>query len=493
MSVIKISNLTFAYEGSLDNIFENVSFQIDTDWKLGFTGRNGRGKTTFLKLLQKEYPYEGKIYSSSEFEYFPYRLFDTDNYVIDVIRETAFSAADWQIRKELSLLGLDEDILYRQFFTLSEGEQTKAMLAALFLKENAFLLIDEPTNHLDIQGRKQLSQYLNTKKGFILVSHDRTFMDGCIDHILSIHKTNIEIQKGNFSSWFYNKTLQDKNKIAENKKIKKDIKHLTDAVQRTSKWSDKIEKSKNGTLISGVKADKGHIGHKSAKMMQRSKSIQRRQKQAIDDKKGLLENIENTDDISINPESYFKSRLVFIDHAAVSYGEKTVCKHITFEINQGDRIALIGKNGSGKSSILKLVSGEITPSCGNIIKGGKLNISYISQNTDNLKGTPDEYSASKNIDKTQFFTILRKLDFSRIQLEKDMSSYSSGQKKKVLIAESLCRKANLYIWDEPLNFVDIISRIQIENLIVKHKPTILFVEHDISFVEKTATKIIEIK
>ena len=194
MSVIKISNLTFAYEGSLDNIFENVSFQIDTDWKLGFTGRNGRGKTTFLKLLQKEYPYEGKIYSSSEFEYFPYRLFDTDNYVIDVIRETAFSAADWQIRKELSLLGLDEDILYRQFFTLSEGEQTKAMLAALFLKENAFLLIDEPTNHLDIQGRKQLSQYLNTKKGFILVSHDRTFMDGCIDHILSINKTNIEIQ-----------------------------------------------------------------------------------------------------------------------------------------------------------------------------------------------------------------------------------------------------------------------------------------------------------
>ena len=493
MSVIKISNLTFAYEGSLDNIFENVSFQIDTDWKLGFTGRNGRGKTTFLKLLQKEYPYEGKIYSSSEFEYFPYRLFDTDNYVIDVIRETAFSATDWQIRKELSLLGLDEDILYRQFFTLSEGEQTKAMLAALFLKENAFLLIDEPTNHLDIQGRKQLSQYLNTKKGFILVSHDRTFMDSCIDHILSINKTNIEIQKGNFSSWFYNKTLQDKNKIAENKKIKKDIKHLTDAVQRTSKWSDKIEKSKNGTLISGVKADKGHIGHKSAKMMQRSKSIQRRQKQAIDDKKGLLENIENTDDISINPESYFKSRLVFIDHAAVSYGEKTVCKHITFEINQGDRIALIGKNGSGKSSILKLVSGEITPSCGNIIKGGKLNISYISQNTDNLKGTPDEYSASKNIDKTQFFTILRKLDFSRIQLEKDMSSYSSGQKKKVLIAESLCRKANLYIWDEPLNFVDVISRIQIENLIVKHKPTILFVEHDISFVEKTATKIIEIK
>jgi lincosamide and streptogramin A transport system ATP-binding/permease protein len=128
---------------------------------------------------------------------------------------------DWEIVKELSLLDMDCDTLYRQFYTLSRGEQTKALLAAMFLKENSFLLIDEPTNHLDAEARQKLSDYLKKKKGFILISHDRSFLDNCIDHILSINKTNIEIQKGNFSSWWRNKELQDGFELAENEKLKR--------------------------------------------------------------------------------------------------------------------------------------------------------------------------------------------------------------------------------------------------------------------------------
>lgn len=496
MSTINVSKLTFSYEGSWENIFENVSFHIDTDWKLGFTGRNGRGKTTFLKLLLGKYPYEGTISSSVEFEYFPYEIASKQDYVIDVVRETALNADDWEIRKELSLLGMEDEMLYRQFFTLSAGEQTKVMLAALFLKRNGFLLIDEPTNHLDITGGQQLSYYLSTKKGFILVSHDRAFIDGCVDHILSINRKNIEIQKGNFTSWLRNKALEDVNKAAENEKIKKNISHLTKAMQRTSQWSDKVEKSKNGTLISGVKADKGRIGHKSAKMMKRSKAAQRRIEREIENKSGLLENIESMESLNITSREYFKNRLLSINHVSISYGEEPIFSDISFEINQGDRIALVGKNGSGKSSLLKLIAGEITPLgwniSGNISKSQRLTVSYMRQNPERLEGTLSGYAENRKIDKTRFFTILRKLDFSRAQLEKNMASYSSGQKKKVLLAESLCREANLYIWDEPLNFIDVISRIQIENLIIEHKPTMLFVEHDISFIERTATKIIEI-
>ena len=202
MSLISVSNLTFAYDGSYDNIFENVSFQLDTDWRLGFTGRNGRGKTTFLNLLMGKYEYRGSISASVRFSYFPYEVADKSAMGYALLEEIAPDCQFWQIVKELHLLELEEDILYRPFQTLSNGEQTKLMLAVLFSRENNFLLIDEPTNHLDIRGRELVSRYLSSKKGFILVSHDRAFLDGCVDHILSINKTDIEVQRGNFSSWW---------------------------------------------------------------------------------------------------------------------------------------------------------------------------------------------------------------------------------------------------------------------------------------------------
>lgn len=193
MSLINISNLTFAYDGSIDNIFENVSFQIDTDWKLGFTGRNGRGKTTFLNLLLGKYEYKGSISGGVVFEYFPFEIEDKTLKTIDIIDSLNNEYQMWELEREMSLLDLSDDVLYREFNTLSNGEQTKILLAVLFLKEDRFLLIDEPTNHLDIEGRELVAEYLKSKKGFILVSHDRRFLDNCVDHILSINKTNIEI------------------------------------------------------------------------------------------------------------------------------------------------------------------------------------------------------------------------------------------------------------------------------------------------------------
>ena len=488
MSQISISKLTFSYDGSYDNIFENVSFQIDTDWKLGFTGRNGRGKTTFMNLLMNKYEYSGTITSSVTFDYFPFDVYDKAQNTIDIVEGIYNDFQLWQLEKELSLLEVTEDVLYRPFNSLSNGEQTKVLLATLFLKDNNFLLIDEPTNHLDMNARKIMSNYLNTKKGFILVSHDRTFLDNCIDHILSINKTTIDIQGGNFTSWWNNKRNQDNYEIAKNKKLQNDIKILEDAAKRTSSWANQVEKSKIGT----GSVDRGYIGHKAAKMMKRSKAIESRRQNAIEEKSKLLQNIETSDSLSISPIKYFKNRLAEMNDVSIFYGERKVCQDINLTINQGERVALIGKNGSGKSSIIKLLLSNDIAFTGNVNVGSGLIISYVSQDTSYLKGNLKEFARNNNIDESLFKAILRKLDFSRVQFEKDMCDFSGGQKKKVLIAKSLCEKAHLYIWDEPLNFIDVISRIQIEDLILDYNPTMLFVEHDSSFVSAVATKYINL-
>ncbi|SHK18293.1 Lsa family ABC-F type ribosomal protection protein [Desulforamulus aeronauticus] len=492
MSLISITNLTFGYDGSYDNVFENVSFQIDTDWKLGFTGRNGRGKTTFLNLLLGKYEYSGTIAANVRFEYFPFQVENKEQNTLDVISAIVPDYLHWELMRELSFLQVSEDVLYRPFDSLSHGEQTKVLLAALFLKENSFLLIDEPTNHLDMEARKLVSDYLNTKSGFILVSHDRSFLDNCVDHLLSINKTNIEIQKGNFSSWWENKKRQDTFEFAENEKLKKDISRLADSAKRTNGWSNEVEKTKYGTRNSGSKVDKGYIGHKSAKMMKRSKSIEKRQQSAIDEKSKLLKNIERSDSLKISQLNYHSTRLAELENVSIFYGEKVICQEINFTIDQGDRIALLGKNGSGKSSIIKLICGEEINYTGTFRKGSQLKISYVSQDTSYLQGNLTDYAVANEIDESLFKAILRKLDFSRVQFKKDMASFSGGQKKKVLIAKSLCQKVHLHIWDEPLNFIDVISRLQIEELLLEYSPTILFVEHDSEFCKNIATKTIEL-
>lgn len=492
MSLISVTNLTFAYDGSYDNIFENVSFQIDTDWKLGFTGRNGRGKTTFLNLLLGKYEYRGSISAKTNFEYFPFEVTNPEYNTIDVIESIYPEYLHWQVVRELSLLQVSDDVLYRPFDTLSNGERTKVLLATLFLKENSFLLIDEPTNHLDMNARKIVSEYLSSKRGFILVSHDRAFLDNCVDHILSINKTNIEIQKGNFSSWWENKKAQDNFELHENERLRKDITRLQTAAQRTSDWSDKVEKTKLGTRDSGLRPDRGYIGHKSAKMMKRSKTIESRQQSAIEEKSKLLKNIESSDRLKISQVDFYADRLVELHNVSIFYGQKAACEGVSFTIEQGERVALHGKNGSGKSSISRLICGENITYTGDFRKASQLKISYVSQDTSHLRGNLADYARDHGIDESIFKAMLRKLDFSRVQFEKDISDFSGGQKKKVLIAKSLSEKAHLYIWDEPLNFIDVISRMQIEELLLEYAPTILFVEHDSEFCKNIATKIIEL-
>ncbi|MDR1285747.1 MAG: ABC-F type ribosomal protection protein [Campylobacteraceae bacterium] len=491
MSPINIKNLSFSYENGSDAIFENISIVLDTDWKLGFIGRNGRGKTTLLKLLMGQYEYAGAISASVNFDYFPFKINESEKTVLEIAQKICPFIELWQLEKEVSLLNLNKTVLKRAFKTLSGGEQTKSLLAILFLKENNFLLLDEPTNHLDTKAVQNISEYLKYKKGFILISHDRYFLDNCVDHILSINQTGLEVQYGNFSSWQQNKEYKDNFELSQNKKLSQNIKRLQVAAKEIIAWSNKTERGKyHIDKGSGVAADKGFIGHKSAKLMQKAKNAQNRFNKAADEKSKLLKNLEYAPDLKLSFLEYPRKRLIEAVNLSAFYG-KTIFEKLNFTIENGERIWLKGQNGCGKSTLIKLILGENITHEGNLYMQSDLKISYVPQ-TMTLKGSLKEFAKISQIDESLFKTILRKLDFSREQFEKDMSEFSDGQKKKVLVAKSLCESAHIYIWDEPLNFIDVLSRMQIENVLLEYRPTMLFVEHDKTFAEKIATKIIEL-
>ncbi|MGX8795871.1 ribosomal protection-like ABC-F family protein [Fusibacter sp. JL298sf-3] len=486
MSIIHIKNLTFAYPGSYENVFNNVTLVLESDWKLGFTGRNGRGKTTFLKLLAGHYSYKGTIQTSVTFDYYPQDISPAETRTVGHLVDHLAEA--WQVAKEMNALGLPEAYLNRAYHTLSAGEQTKVQMMMLFLKPHRFLLIDEPTNHLDQEGRRQMMAYLNKKKGFIVVSHDREFLDGCTDHTLSINKTHIEIQRGSYSSYLRNKALKDGFEQRENSKLEKEIHTLSKAVQRTEGWSHAVEATKIG--LGGV--DRGYIGAKSAKMMKRSKAIQKRKLRHLEEKEKLLKDIESAVPIELKPLAFRTEKLVTMKDLGVAFTPDTpVIKGLDLEIKNGERIVLEGGNGAGKSTVLKALMGEC-PHTGTITAPNDLIISYVPQEATRLSGTVKNYIKDSGVAEWLLVSMLEKLDFSPEWLSKPIHCLSEGQKKKLMLAKSLCEKAHLYIWDEPLNYIDIHSREQLENLILTYQPTLILVEHDAYFKKRIATRVVTI-
>lgn len=182
-------------------------------------------------------------------------------------------------------------------------------------------------------------------------------MDNCIDHVLSINKTNIEVQKGNFSSWWENKQRQDNFELNQNEKLKGEISRLEKSARQTANWSDQVEKSKYN-IKQGIAPDKGYIGHKAAKMMKRSLVARDHKEKAIEEKSKLLKNIETMEELKISPTNYRSNKMLEVSNLSIDYGDGDLFDEISFSVNKGDRIELKGKNGSGKSSLIKLLLGQ---------------------------------------------------------------------------------------------------------------------------------------
>lgn len=518
MAIISVTDLSFTYDGGTVPVFTGLSFHMDSSWRLGLVGRNGRGKTTLLKLLRGDLRGTGTVQSALPFDYFPFEvdearppreaLIDTlapytaweaemdaclkqtdpksmarygellDNY----IRAEGYTIRE-ALAREASLLGFDPEDLGRPFFSFSPGEQTRLKLAALFLRPGHFLLIDEPTNHLDEQGRELMARYLGQKSGFLIASHERDFLDRVCDHILALEKQGARVVNGNYSAYRENKRLQDEFERAQRDKIVKDVSRLKVSAGEKAGWSDKLEATKIGTGA----YDKGNIGHKAAKMMKRAKSIEHRMQKQIEEKETLLKNLEYTAQLKLHPLKHDSKTLLRFENTSFGYGGAPLFEDLSFTLVKGERLALSGKNGAGKTTLFKLILGELEPDAGRVYKPNGLIISHLPQTAAGFSGTPRELALARGLELTLFFTLLRKFDLPQELFDRDIGGFSLGQKKKSLLSLSLAQPAHLYLWDEPLNDIDIESREQLEELLADTGAAMMFIEHERYFIDKAAT------
>ncbi|MDR2197910.1 MAG: ATP-binding cassette domain-containing protein [Deltaproteobacteria bacterium] len=488
MPHIMLKNLSFAYEG-FPPVFQNVSLNLDTSWRLGLIGRNGRGKTTLLKILTGELHPDGEVISPVKFVYFP---FPVENQAVNAyeLSESLRPAEhrDHRLEKEASLLKLKPEALFQPFGALSGGEATKVLLSILFIGEDDFPLIDEPTQNLDLAGRKVLGEYLSGKKGFLLVSHDRRLLDDTLDHVLAIEKTGLVLQRGNYASFRENQLRGERFKEAENQKITKEIKRLGEAAQRSGDWASRAESGKYGQ----GPVDRGFVGHKAAKLNKRAKAAAKRREDALEAKKSLIVDRERPANLSLSPLRHHSRLLAQGTGLSIGYGDRPVLQDVSFTLRQQEILAVTGPNGAGKSLLIKLLLGEARILAGEFYKAENLVISHVPQKLDFPHQSLRKYAEDLGIEDSRLKTVLRHLGFEKSQLEVPLGSLSLGQRKKAALAASLAGEAHLYLWDEPLGHVDIPSRLAIEELLAKSRPTMVVVEHDRTFLEKVATDFLEL-
>ncbi|HCU83700.1 MAG TPA: Lsa family ABC-F type ribosomal protection protein, partial [Enterococcus sp.] len=414
MSKIEIKNLTFGYDNQVLPLFDQATLNFDTTWKLGLIGRNGRGKTTLLNILQDKLPYQGQIIHQQEFNYFPQEIGEEAQFTYDALNEIA-DVELWEIERELQLMETDPEILWRPFHTLSGGEKTKVLLALLFVDDQHFPLIDEPTNHLDLVGRKQVANYLQKKnQGFIVISHDRGFIDEVVDHVLAIEKSQLELYQGNFSVYEEQKQLKNEFEIAQNEKIKKEVTRLKKTAAEKAEWSrsregDKTKKSVGFIDTENRRVNRGAIGADAARTMKRSKAIVNRMETQISEKEKLLKDIEYIDSLTMNSQASHHKRLLSVEDLQLGY-ENLLFEPIHFTIEPHQRVAISGPNGAGKSSIIHYLLGAFNGKViGEKSQPKHLSISYVRQNYEDNRGTLAEFTEKNQVDYQAFLNNLRKL------------------------------------------------------------------------------------
>lgn len=522
MSAITLSHVDFHYTSPYAEVFQDLSLVLDSTWRTGLVGRNGRGKSTLLKLIAGEVALAGGHVSAAEImRCFPGKVSNPGDSTLAVARELVAPFGYWEaemarllalgdeaaldryatlqqqyqsaggyeidglIEKECHALDLPLDVLGQPFNTLSAGQQTRVQILSLFLHPHGFALIDEPTNHLDLEGRQQMAGYLARKPGFILVSHDRALLDACTDHIVSINRNDVRINQGNWSSWQLQMEREQCQEERRRDRIEAEVRQLNKAASQRRQGAGQKESEKYGDSH----ADTGYIGRRAAKQMKRALNVERRIETQLNEKSALLQNQEKAREISITTGAA-SGTLLTLNNVDIAWDEKLIISNISFTVDAGERIALQGRNGTGKSSLMHAI--RQGKAAAGVVKFRGRHLSAAHQKPLWQSGYLRALLSDNGFDETLFRQYLGLLDVRGESFERPLETFSLGQLKKVELVRSLLTPADLLLWDEPMNYLDVDSREMLEAGLQKGSPTMIFVEHDAAFIDRIATRVIDL-
>ncbi|AZO94493.1 ribosomal protection-like ABC-F family protein [Halocella sp. SP3-1] len=473
-------------------LLKDISFNMYQGDKVGFVGRNGTGKSTLLKIISgQDKEYQGQIIINTRVGYLPqYYNYPAVQTVEEFFTEVSYDYGSFlRLMKEF---GFETDFLDRQIGNCSGGEQTKLQLIRLLIKEPALLILDEPTNHLDIEARDWLANFLNKfQGGVILVSHDRYFLDQVVKEVWELEDAELKEYTGNYSDYQKQREVELEREKREYQKYHAEKKSLKAAIQKQQQFVNKADKGRKKT-DSFWKQLKGS-DRRTGRMAKRVDSL-RSQLEQLDKKEKPFEYKE------INPE--FENRelhsQIIIQGKGVgkSFQSEPVFKDLNFTISRGSKIALLGKNGIGKTILLKLILGQQNPTTGEIFRTRALEIGYFSQKMANLHGqdTVLKELQEKLPDRSEELirTFLGSMLFKGEDVFKKIGDLSIGERVRVAFTILLLSKANFLLLDEPLNHLDIVSRERIEAALKEYPGSFLIVTHDRYFARKIANEIWEL-
>ena len=513
--ILNATNISKSF-GS-NEIIKDANFLVNEHEKVAIVGINGAGKTTLLKILTgEERADSGNVILAKDAKLGYLRQINNVDSTLSIIDElytviehilnmekrmlemqeqmqhlsgeelealyssyTALThsyelmdgyAAKSKVIGILKGLGFDENDFDRKINTLSGGQKTRVFLAKLLLEEPDIILLDEPTNHLDLRSIEWLESYLlNYKGAVIIVSHDRYFLDKIVSKVIDIENAEVQMYSGNYSDFSAKKQMLLDAKMKEYLNQQQEIKHQEAVITKLKQFN-------------------------------REKSIKRaesRQKQLekIDRVEAPVTHIENMR-LSLDISKESGKDVLTVHDLSKSFDEKHLFSNINFEIKRGERVAIIGDNGTGKTTLLKIINGLLSPDTGEVIYGSNVSIAYYDQEHQVLhmdKTLFDEISDTyPEMNNTQIRNILAAFLFTGEDVFKKIGDLSGGERGRVSLVKLMLSKANFLLLDEPTNHLDILSKDVLESALNSFPGTICYVSHDRYFINKTATRILDL-
>ncbi len=517
MIVLSCNNLNKSF--GIDSILENVNFTVNEYDKIGIVGVNGTGKTTLFKIISGIYGYDnGDIYTSKDCEigYLEQNTnFHSNNTVLEevleifnelIAMEYSIRQLELQIAKEssnpsstklekimneysnklelfsdlngygykseakgvLKGLGFSDEDMDKPISILSGGEKTRVLLGKLLLKKPTLLLLDEPTNHLDSEAIEWLELFLKQYKGtVILISHDRYFLDQVVNRVFEIHNKKLKTYNGNYSDFIKLSAIE---KEIEKKKFEDQQKEL-------KKQEESIERLKA-------------YGREKHLKRARSKEKALAKVDVLDKPDGERKRAR----IEFNPSVTSGNDVLQLRDVSMGYGDRILFKDLNLDIYRGEKVALIGANGMGKSTLFKIIMDELVPLSGDVKFGTNVNVSYFHQEQKTLNldnNIIDEiWKDNTHLTQTSIRSMLGAFLFEDEEVFKKISTLSGGERARVAILKLILSKANLLLLDEPTNHLDIDSKEVLEDALSGYTGTIFTISHDRYFLNTVVDKIL---